>query len=115
MNHSAIIEAESVRLYQNRSYILSDLDERHFDALNADGHVIALNGYCLDALDDTPRGSMSTCAGRPAMDFNSRGMSWAEHQERESLAERLVAEILAEERAAAQSGTPQCADDQTHE
>lgn len=98
MNHAAIVANESLRLYRLRSYILSDLDDRHFEALNEGDHVVVLNGYCLDALDQTPRGSMSNCARWPSMDFNTRGMSWAEHKEREALAERLIAEILAEER-----------------
>lgn len=98
MNHLAVIEAESIRLYRLRSYILADLDDRHFEALNTDGHVIALNGYCLDALDDLPRGSMSTCMRKTAIDFITRGSTLAEQQEREALAERLIAEILAEEK-----------------
>jgi len=77
VNHRAIIEAESMRLYRLRSYILGDLDERHFEALNTDGHITALNGYCLDALDDLPRGSMSTCMRYPAIDFITRGSTLA--------------------------------------
>lgn len=97
MNHPSIIEHESMRLYRNRSYILSDLDDRHFEALNTDGHVIGLNGYCIDALDDVPSGSMTWIARWPAINFVDRESTFVEREVREALAKQLVAEILAEE------------------
>ncbi len=97
MNHPGIIKFESERLYNNRNYVFSELDDRHFDALNQDGHVCALNGYCLDALEEMPGGSMSTVLKTPAILFTVRGLSLKEIQDRNALAEQLIAEILAEE------------------
>lgn len=97
MRHTAITHRESERPYKNRSYVSSDLDDRHFDALNEDDHVFGLNGYCLDALDEIPAGGMRHAPMWPAQTFAVRGMSLAELQERDALAEQLIAEILAEE------------------
>lgn len=101
MNHASIVAAESERLYSHRNYVLGRLDQRHFDALNPGAHVLGLNGYCLDALDDTPMGCMVGCARYPAQAFTARGLSWADMEQRRALAERLVAEILLEESPAA--------------
>lgn len=98
MNHAAIVQAESERFYGHRAYVLGRLDQRHFDALNPGGHVLALNGYCLDAIDPVPSGCMTSCARMPTIGTNERGISEAERRERAALADRLIAEILAEER-----------------
>lgn len=97
MNHAAIIEHEAARPYTQRTTLYSDLDQRHFDALNPGGQIIVLWGYNLDALSEIPAGSMRQCGRLPAQHFVIRGRSLAEQQKLEALAERLVAEILAEE------------------
>lgn len=108
MNHTGIVEHESERVYRERAFILHKLDDQHFEALNPEGHVLGLNGYCLDALDHMPAGGMEEDAPGPV--FHSRGYSNRGRQleicrgltmenirEREALAARLIAEILAEE------------------
>lgn len=96
MNHAAIVAEESERTYRQRSFMLAKLDQRHFDALNHDGHVLGLNGYCLDAMSEVPAGCMKTASRWPAQHYALRGVSLAEQQAREALAARLIAEILAE-------------------
>jgi hypothetical protein len=103
MKHASIVDQESKRLYRLRAYCLSDLDEAFFLELNSGDHASSLNGYCLDALEQSPRGSMSTCCGQPSQDFVSRGRTHAERVEREALADRLISEILAEEAGEAQA------------
>jgi hypothetical protein len=97
MNHKAIVEHESERMYRHRSYCLGKLDERVFDALNEGGHVVHLNGHCIDALDDIPCGSMCSGGQWPAQNIVTRGITHAEQIEQDLLVERLISEILAEE------------------
>lgn len=118
MNHAAIVEAESTRIYGNRNYVLHLLDDRHFCALNqtpvwrdehgtlhekAPAPILALNGYCLDALDESPAGCMQ--ASFPNMKqwrssgfqvFTVRGCTHQELVDRAELAEQLINEILKE-------------------
>lgn len=116
MNHKAIVQAESERPYSNRNYVLHELDERHFTALNQSpakqnehGHwvelapaaVIFINGYCLDALDESPAGAMQR--GMPGSRrgfqlYTVRGLTLQDLEDRAELAEKLIAEILAEQR-----------------
>lgn len=97
MNHASLIEHQGAQLYRDRAYILSVLDQRHFDAFNPAGQVLGLNGYCLDAPDELPAGCMSDFASIPMQYTVQRGQSLEERQEIEALADRLIAEILAEE------------------
>ena len=97
MNHAAIVQHESQQPYRNRNYVLALLDDRHFDALNTDNHVSDLNGYCLDALDEIPAGCMRQFVRWPAQGYVTRGVSLAEQQKRDAVAERLIAELMAEE------------------
>lgn len=114
MNHAAIVQAESERLYANRNYILHKLDDRHFDVLNQtpvkrdeNGYlyevvpapILALNGYCLDALDESPQGCMADFVNRPAQCYTVRGRTWAEIESGRKHAELLIAEMLAEIKA----------------
>jgi hypothetical protein len=120
MNHKAILDAESRRLYENRNFVLHLLDDRHFDALNQtpvyrDEHgelhekepapVLALNGYCLDALDESPAGAMQSAEKNLRywrtfgyQLYTVRGLTLADLMNRAALAEQLIAEILAERR-----------------
>lgn len=95
--HAAIVQAESERFYDRRRYIMWQLDDRHFEALNPGGLVLDLNGYCLDALEEVPAGCMTSCARMPTMHVNERGVSEAERRKRDEIAKRIVAEILAEQ------------------
>ena len=97
MNHPSIITYESERPYSLRSYILGSLESAHADAACECAMLHGLNGYCLDALDEIPAGSMVPIFERPAQAYAVRGMTHAELMEREALAEQLIAEILAEE------------------
>ena len=120
MNHTAHVIAEATLPYRNRSYVLHLIDERHFEALNqtpvyrdvhgtlheaAPAPVQALNGYCLDALDESPAGSMqATCEKNPQpwrrggrQTCTERGSTLAELQERATLLELLINEILTED------------------
>ena len=99
MNHQAVIQSESERPYGNRQYILGRVDRSTFDALNQGGHVLALNGYCLDAIDELPAGCMRKCIGRPGQHYVIRGVSLKEQEDREALAQQLIDEILKEERS----------------
>lgn len=118
MNHAAIVDAEATRIYNNRNYILHLLDDRHFCALNQtpvwrDAHgelhekapapILSLNGYCLDALDESPAGAMQAEAKttqrgivRGFQLFTVRGLTATDLQDRAALAERLINEILKE-------------------
>lgn len=98
MNHKAIVQHESERPYTQRTFQCWKLDRYHFDALNTGGTVLDLNGYCLDALDEIPAGCMRPIAWRPAQHYVVRGVSLAEQQALEALADELIAEIIAEER-----------------
>lgn len=109
MNHKAICDHEAERAYRQRAYIMHELEDSHFDALNPDGHVFGLNGYCLDALDYIPGGGMEADTPGPVFYARGwekrgrqiecvRGVSLSEIREREALAERLIGEILAEEK-----------------
>jgi hypothetical protein len=72
-------------LLRNTS-VQTELDDAHFNAMNIDEHVLALNGYCLDALDQIPAGS---CGGHwMGGTYFYRGMTeeevkeaWAEVEE----------------------------------
>lgn len=97
VNHRSVCDHEAGRFYGHRNYVLGCLDQGHFDALNPGGHVLGLNGYCLDAIDPVPAGCMTSCARMPTMYVNDRGVSEVERQERNALAARLIAEILEEE------------------
>lgn len=101
MNHQSIVAHESERIYRHRAYILARLDDRHFSALNEEGHVLGLNGYCLDALDYLPAGGMRA----DKIGYHShgqqteavRGRTTDEIRKREVLAAQLIAEILFDE------------------
>lgn len=104
MNHAAILEREGARLYRLRSYVLADIDDRWFDALNEVDHVDGLNGYCLDALDYVPCGAMMAgipMKRRPCLPGDQvvmpRGVSAAEYKQQCSLVDELIDEILAED------------------
>ena len=99
MNHQAIVQSESERSYSNRQYILGCIDQSTFDALNPGGHVLALNGYCLDAIDELPAGCMRKCIGGPGQYYVSRSVSLKEQNDRCTLAKRLIDEILKEEQS----------------
>jgi hypothetical protein len=105
MNHASIIKHEAERAYRQRAYVLADIDQRHFDALNHDDHVLGLNGYCIDALDYMPAGGMQADTPVPVFHARShgergrqsecvRGMTISDIRERETLAARLIAEII---------------------
>jgi hypothetical protein len=96
-NHKAIVEYESLRHYKHRNYVLGKLDQRYFDELNAEVHVFGLCGYCLDAMDDLPTGSMAASASLPAISSMPRGLCLADHRDQQAFADRLVDELLAEE------------------
>jgi hypothetical protein len=96
MDHVANVRAQAERPYANRSYILHHLDKRHFDVLNWAGHVCGLNGYCLDALDESPQGCMVQFVRRPAQGYTVRGKTWDELLRGRALAEKLIDEILSE-------------------
>lgn len=98
MNHRSIVQHESDRVYKQRGWTTRHLDWEHFAELNKGAHVIELQGYCIDAVDEIPGGCMVQFVRRPAQYHVTRGVSLAEHREREALAQRLVDEILAEER-----------------
>lgn len=59
MIHSQLVHVLGVRPYQERSYCLHLLDDQVFNLLNVDDHVLGVNGYCLDALEDLPVGCMA--------------------------------------------------------
>lgn len=100
--HEAIVAAESMRFYERRRYTMYQVDDRHFHALNPDGHILGLNGYCLDAIEEIPAGGMSSCARMPTIQTVVRGTDWsyALQREREDFANRLIDEILAEAKVA---------------
>jgi hypothetical protein len=85
--------------YRNRDYVLCSLDNKVFDILNegTEGDFLMFTG-CLDALEQIPSGSMvSTGARYYDQGMTVRGSTLLELEEREALASRLIAEILAEE------------------
>lgn len=96
MNHTSICDHESMRPYRQRAYQIHKIDMDHFEALNKGGHVLSLNGYCLDAIDEIPAGCMDQFMNRPAQHHVRRGVSLAEQQEMEAYASKLIAEVLAE-------------------
>lgn len=108
MNHAAIVEFESNLRLQHSRYILHRLDDSHFDALNPCGHVLGLNGYCLDAPDEMPAGSMLAMAStdaerrrgrRPERGTQSlviRGIGAAEIERQRKLVDELIDELLTE-------------------
>lgn len=118
MNHAAIVDCESTRVYQNRNYISSKLDGTVFAILNqtpvwrdergtlhevAPAPILALNGYCLDAPDELPAGGMQGAAaddswfkGRGFQLHTERGRTLKELEDRATLIERLVNKIIAE-------------------
>lgn len=121
MNHAAIVQAESERIYSNRNYVLHLLDGMHFAVLNqtqvwrdehgtlhevAPAPVLALNGYCLDALDESPAGGMQSAEKnlqhwrrQGYQLFTVRGLLLQDLVDRAALAEQLINEILKEEHA----------------
>mgnify|MGYP003345043247 CR=1 FL=1 len=101
----AVVE-EGRRIYANRNYMLRRLDAVQFAQMNQDGHTIGLCGYCLDAPDDIPAGSMKSGGGWPLQSNTVRGMTAAELDERNRLADELIAEILREERCKQQTNNP---------
>lgn len=89
-----------------------ELDQDRFYLLNNEGHQALDNvgGYCIDAPEQIPAGSMRSYDGgyrdqTLAERYNEAwDMSVVERKRREELAERIIAEILAEEAAAAAKG-----------
>lgn len=59
MNHARQVLYEGQRAYRVRSHCTHLLDERTQDMLQ---HDQGSNGYCLDALEDLPAGSMASTA-----------------------------------------------------
>lgn len=110
MNHQAIIQHEGERLYRLRAYVSHQLEESVFLGLLDGGHDMGLQGYCLDALDEHPAGSMHADTSRyrptPYQGHTVRALTWQDLQEREALACELVAQILAEEAAEKAKPTP---------
>lgn len=111
MNHRDIVESQSRRIYDNRNYVLHKLDTATFKALNqtparraddgtlyetAPAPVIAINGYCLDALDEIPQGCMVAFAGMAAQGYVVRGKDWADVLRCREISTKLIAESLAE-------------------
>lgn len=106
-NHRGVVQHQSELQYRQRSYILGDLDDATFKALNDGEGVNYLNGYCLDALEMLPCGSMK--CGYPLPYENRRGawaghqsaiprgLSLAEFQEQQDMISRLVSELIEEE------------------
>lgn len=110
------IPYDPLQPYYNRSFMLHQLDRRHFDALNqtqvyrdAQGTlheagpaaVQFYNGYCLDAIDSIPGGSMCGPKCGPIQTYvqrNDLGTSPEDRRWREQFAARLIAEIMAEEK-----------------
>lgn len=76
-----------LQAYYNRDYVLSELDERVFDALNTglDATPLLCTSGCLDALDELPAGGMEAWGSLPLYDQIEwvRGMSLAELRCRE--------------------------------
>lgn len=109
MNHKAICQHEGERLYRLRAYMSHQLDNSVFEGLLNGGHDLGMQGYCLDALDEHPAGSMHADTSRyrptPYQGHTVRGLTLADLQAREALASELVAQILAEEKA--QHDSPQ--------
>jgi hypothetical protein len=110
------IPYDPVQPYRNRSYVLHKLDQRVFDALNktpvwrdADGvlreagpaAVSFINGYCLDAIDSIPGGSMLGSKSGPIQAYvqrNDLDTSPEYRRHRAEVVKRLIDEILAEEK-----------------
>ena len=88
--------------YRNRDYVQHLLDDRHFDALNAlDNNqacalAMATTG-CIDGLDYIPAGAMESCDRWYDQKLCCREFSTAEVEERNKLADQLIAELLAEQ------------------
>lgn len=101
MNHKDIVNAEAARAYRLRNTALySDLDVRHFDALNSGHHINAICGYSLDAIDYTPAGAMRSLKSLFGRDTGTqieceRGTTLAERQALEIEVDKLLAELLA--------------------
>lgn len=108
MNHAAIVAFEGDSRLTHSRYILHQLDDAHFDALNPDGHVLGLNGYCLDAPDEMPAGSMLAMVSsdaerrrgrrgdRGTQSLVIRGIGAAEIERQRKLVDELVDELLHE-------------------
>lgn len=100
--------------YFNRSYCLHRLDQRVFDALNQtpvwrdaqgtlhESGVSAigfLNGYCLDAIDSIPGGSMrgSKCGSiQTYVQRDDLGSTPESRRRRAEYAKRIIDEVLAQ-------------------
>ena len=90
MNHKDIVSTEAARAYRLRNTTLySDLDERHFNALNRGHHISAICGYSLDAIDYTPAGAMRSLKSLFGRDTGTQ----IECERGSTLAERLALEI----------------------
>lgn len=93
MDHINVIEFESEAPYKwRRLALILLLDKDHSDR--------GFNGYCLDALDEIPAGGMqSDCIDRgwPRPLRCKRGVSLAEVQHRNAIADEIIDEILREE------------------
>lgn len=108
MNHQGIVAFESDSRLQHSRYILHRLDDSHFNALNPGGHVLGLNGYCLDAPDEMPAGSMLAMASsdaerrrgrhaeRGTQSLVIRGIGAAEIERQRKRIDELIDELLTE-------------------
>lgn len=97
MNHKALIAHEAEIPYRRRSYVLWQLADEVFDALNEGNHTGASCGYSLDAIEEIPAGSMVSIGGRPAIHYMpERGVTLAEHEANERLVDEMIAEMIAE-------------------
>ena len=95
--HLSIVDTESNRSYDLRRNIWWALDTEYFNALNTDGHVIGLNGYCLDALNEVPAGGMISAPRHGRQQVSLRTLTLAEVNMIKARIEEMVDEILKEE------------------
>jgi hypothetical protein len=98
MNHQAMIEHDSMRLYRNRDYVQHFLDLRVFDLLNdaTDGLHLMTTG-CLDALEHMPTGSMCSSSYGPFIMDVGRGSTPELRKWQQEMSKKLIAQLRAEE------------------
>ena len=95
---------DAPEIYTNRgASAWCRLDPRHFEWRNKSVALLDdVGGYCLDAPDQLPAGSSRRYSCWSAQSLVSREdlcLTPGELANREALAEQIIAEILAEERA----------------
>lgn len=97
LDHARVVQYESELPYKQRNYVLAKIDDRHFEALVEGSHDLALNGYCLDALELLPAGCMVQGWRHPRQLCVRRGTVPQELREREAAFAQLIAEIIEDE------------------